>query len=259
MLANLGSAHAPSSVAGLTFSLERQTIGGVMVRAETWIGARPGLECVATCRPNQRIYSGQISDGISLQQERIFIRNLVIAGIVNNLYSEFEFFAEEIFAPTLKYLEWNQSLRVPLLNLTFNNTTRFDGNLVPRYDSLIASYAAGNLTVTAVLYFYQRVIDVELIVSFGIEGFTIASDLVICSGEAFGCANGFDRHEIYLSVAVWRFICDMRLIFPKIFGNLMGAWLDITLKLGSGVKLINSYVIDAGSLVALSVRYNWEF
>ena len=270
LFANLGSGQTPAFSAGLVLSLEGQTVSGVTVRAETWFGARQGLECFAECKPNQRVYGGKVVNSFTVQEEKLFIRNLTVAGITNNIRAEFQFFVQAgDFGPGLTYLEWNQRFRVTPLNLSFSNTIRFDGTLVPRFDFLITSYKVGDLTVTAVIYFYLRSTDTwaaqlaEFVTSFDPPGVTVTSDLILCTdgalSGAFGCINGVLEHDIYLSAAVGNFTFDARFIFFSLFNNFVQAWIDLTYKLAPGVEMGNSYVIGADALEAFSFTFTWKF
>ncbi len=267
LFANVGSGMTPSFASGLVLSLEGQTVSGITVRAETWFGARQGLECFAECKPNQRVYGGIPVTSFTVQEEKLFIRNLTVAGITHNIRAEFQFFLGDNFGPGLTYFEWNQRFRVTPLNLSINNTMRFGGDLVPRFDFLITSFKAGDLTVTAVLYFYIASTGnfeaqlAEFVVSFDPPGVTVTSDLVLCSDGLFAgfCSGGVLEHDIYLSAAVGNFTFDARFIFFGLINNFAEVWFDVTYQLAPGVTMANSYVIDADALVAFSFSFTWKF
>jgi len=267
LFANLGTATTPSFNTGLVLALEGQTVSGITVRAETYFGARQGLECFAECKPVERTRGGKVVKSFTVQEEKLFIRNLTVAGITNNIRAEFQFFNGDLFPAGLTYFEWNQRFRVAPWNLSVSNTIRFDGTLVPRFDFLQTSVKVGDLTVTAFFLYYLRSTGTfeaqlaEFVTSFDPPGVTVTSDLTLCTETLFVpfCSGGVDEHDIYLSAAVGNFTFDARFIFFGLFNNFSEVWFDLTYKLAPGVDLANSYVIDADSLEAFSFRLTWKF
>jgi hypothetical protein len=271
LFANVGNGVTPVFASGLVLSLEGQTVSGITVRAETWFGARQGMECFAECKPNQRVYGGIPVSTFTVQEEKLFIRNLTVAGITHSIRAEFQFWNDtQTVGPGLTYLEWNQRFRVTPLGLSINNTMRFNGNLIPRYDFLITSYKVGDLTVTAVFVFYMYITGnfeaqlAEFIVSFDPPGVTVTSDLVLCldNPATFGCTTstgGVLEHDIYLSAAVGNFTFDAKFIFFGLINNFYEVWFDVTYQLAPGVTLANSYVIGVDALQAFSFSFTWKF
>jgi hypothetical protein len=43
MFANIGSTTTPAWSTGVVASVEGQTVSGITIRGETWIGAKPGI------------------------------------------------------------------------------------------------------------------------------------------------------------------------------------------------------------------------
>jgi hypothetical protein len=54
LFANFGGA-SPSFETGLVLILSGTTVSGITVRSETWVGARPGVECFGECKPASRL------------------------------------------------------------------------------------------------------------------------------------------------------------------------------------------------------------
>jgi hypothetical protein len=78
---------------GLVLSMEGKTVSGVGVRGELWLGAKQGLECFGECKPLERFFNQMVTGGgfNNLEEEKLFLTNVVIAGIRNDLRAEFHF------------------------------------------------------------------------------------------------------------------------------------------------------------------------
>ncbi|MCS7275253.1 MAG: hypothetical protein NZ610_07650, partial [Candidatus Bipolaricaulota bacterium] len=76
---------------GLMVYLEGQTVSGVLVRGELWLGAKQGLACFGECKPLERFYNAMVTGGglQNPEEEKLFIKNLVIAGVRHDLLAEF--------------------------------------------------------------------------------------------------------------------------------------------------------------------------
>lgn len=87
--------------AGIRTYLEGQTVSGVTVRGELWLGAKQGLSCCGECKPLERFYDTMVTGGglENLEEEKLFIKNLVIAGVRHDLYAEFHFDLTNYGAP----------------------------------------------------------------------------------------------------------------------------------------------------------------
>jgi len=267
LLNNSGTAQGPHFDMGLLFSVEGITDSGIILRAETYVGARAGLECYAECTPLERSYRGKVVPGLIVQEVKLFTRNLVIAAITNNVRAEFAFTDGNITQPDFSFLEWNQRFRLTPLNLAISNTVRFDGTLQTRFDSLITEYKTGHLMVTADFYFYPgstktfELQQVELIGSFELPGIAISSDLLLCAGRLTSvlCTQGVLEHDIYLSGVVGNLRFGAKIIFNGLLSSFSGAWIDMTYNLVWGVDVATHYVIGSGVLEAFSVEMKWQF
>jgi hypothetical protein len=78
---------------GLVLSIEGKTVSGVGVRGELWLGAKQGLECFGECKPLERFFNQMVTGGgfNNVEEEKLFLTNVVIAGIRNDLRAEFHF------------------------------------------------------------------------------------------------------------------------------------------------------------------------
>ncbi|MCI2429870.1 hypothetical protein LM602_03690 [Candidatus Acetothermia bacterium] len=78
---------------GMVLSLEGRTVSGVGVRGELWIGAKQGLECFGECKPLERFFNAMVTGALldNVEEEKLFLTNLVIAGIRHDLRVEMHF------------------------------------------------------------------------------------------------------------------------------------------------------------------------
>jgi hypothetical protein len=78
---------------GLVMAMEGKTVSGVGVRGELWLGAKQGLECFGECKPLERFFNQMVTGGgfNNVEEEKLFLTNVVIAGIRNDLRAEFHF------------------------------------------------------------------------------------------------------------------------------------------------------------------------
>lgn len=81
------------TASGVMVYLEGQTVSGVIVRGELWLGAKQGLACFGECKPLERFYNAMVTGGglENPEEEKLYIKNLMIAGVRHDLYAEFHF------------------------------------------------------------------------------------------------------------------------------------------------------------------------
>lgn len=249
---------------GVVLALEGQTVSGITMRSETWLGARQGLECWGECKPIERNYGGKVVSSFTAQEEKIFIRNLVFAGIANNFRVEFKFGQPNPTDNGLSYMEWNQVYR--FIGLSISNTLRIDKSLDPHFDFVIASFKYGEMSVAAIFYIYPDITNTwqtqlaELITTFDPAGAIVTSDLTLCTESLFSisCTAGVLQHDISVSATVGDLTFDVTL---KLLGMLTGfseLWADVTWKVGN-VSFKTSLVIATNSVEALAFGVNVRF
>ncbi len=108
LLANFGAVNQPDMQSGLIFEAGGLTVGGVEVIAQTYIGARQGWECFGECKLVERYFEGRVVPGFQFEEEKLFIRNLTIAGVTFGAELAFDFTTIELSQIVL-------SLRVAVL------------------------------------------------------------------------------------------------------------------------------------------------
>lgn len=261
LFANLGSVSVPDFRMGLVLGLEGQTASGILIRGETWIGARQGLECFAECKPLERLYLGVVTDEFSFQEEKLFVRNVKFLGMTFHFLLEVGAVCAEDF---LCYAEINTIIPIQPLGLELNNSLRFGSGIHEHFDVLSTTLRFGDASVLALWYFYLRTgswkVQIARIISaFDPPGFTVSSDVQLCAGTAnLFCSSGIARHTLSLAAKIGDLALDTKLIFIGLIKNFYQLWLDAVWKLGS-VELSSSIVLSVKYLNALAMGITVRF
>ncbi len=202
LFANFGSAMAPQWEVGALVTVSGQTVSGVTVRSETYIGARRGFECVGECVPELQFFHGRVVPGLDFEYERLIVSDIKLWGMTINIDAAANFNIAE--GPMgIEYLQMTSSGRVEPLALDLTDILYFNSDLVLSSHTVITSWSVGDLFVTAIwtdalggITFALR----EFITSFSLAGFSITSDLFTCA-SAPGCF-GLDpiyQHDVQIS------------------------------------------------------------
>jgi len=197
MFANIS--QSPTGFAlrsGLVLSMEGKTVSGVGVRGELWLGAKQGLECFGECKPLERFFNAKVTGGTfnNVEEEKLFLTNVVIAGIRNDLRAEFHFdldqckidqvdndgdgwYAEDpvngvnddpltdalvdedgvdVTNP-LCFLQLTQSGTIAPWRLNFSTTWNFNGVLTLISNFTTLQLKAGDMSVAATFIYYESV------------------------------------------------------------------------------------------------------
>ncbi|MBI1741720.1 hypothetical protein HYR54_01485 [Candidatus Acetothermia bacterium] len=264
LFANLGSATAPAYRVGSVLALEGQTVSGIVLRTESWIGARQGLECFAECKPVERLYEGIVVDSFSIQEEKLFISNLVLGGVTFNLKTEFHFVANpSTYCPIegICYVEINTRARLSPLGLIVENTMRLNSSLGPASDSLKTQLKFGDVSITAIWYFYLADTNTwesqiaEFISVFDPPGVTITSDLRVCTEQLFSilCSlgKGALQHDIFVNAATGNLSWTARVSLLGLIADFYQFSADMSWTVGA-VTFTGAIVLSAESLDALA-------
>lgn len=262
LFANLGSASAPNFRVGLVLGLEGQTVSGILIRSETWIGARQGLECFAECKPLERLYVGIVTDEFSFKEEKLFVRNVKLLGLTFHFALEVGDVCAEDF---LCYAEMNTIIPIQPLGLELNNTLRFGPGIREHFDALSTTLRFGDASVLALWYFYPRTGSwkahvARILSSFDPPGLTVSSDVQLCTSTVhLFCSSGVAKHTLSLAATIGDLSLDAKLIFIGLIKNFYQLWLDAVWKLGGGVELSSSIVLSAKYLNALALGITVRF
>jgi hypothetical protein len=271
LFANLGTVATPSYSAGLIVSLEGQTVSGISVRAETWIGARQGLECFAECKPLEVYRVGKVlsPQDFAIQEEKIFIRNVMMGGLVFNFRAEFQFFTQSGSStpnPGISFVQIDWYTRPILsLNVSFSNQLRLGPDLNPRYDLLQTVWRWANLSVTSAWIFYVSSTNTweaqlsEITATFDPPGFSITHDLLLCTEILFAgyCTGGMFQHALYISASTGSILFHAKAAFVG-FWDFTELWVDATFQAGS-IELICSTVLKLDYLAVARLSTSIKF
>lgn len=144
LIANLGTVSAPDFRIGLVLGLEGQTVSGILIRSETWIGARQGVECFAECKPLERLSVGVITDEFSFQEEKFSVSNVRFLGLTFHFLLEVGDVCTDDF---LCYAEITTVMPIQPLGLELNNALRFGPGVREHFDALSTTLRFGDASV----------------------------------------------------------------------------------------------------------------
>ena len=202
LFANFGAAAIPQWEVGVILTLSGQTVSGVTVRSETYLGARRGFECVGECIPELQFSQGRVVSGLNFEYERLTVSNLKLAGVTISVDTAVNFNDSEGPAG-IEYLQVTSFGRVEPLALDVTDILSFNSDLALSSHTLITSWSVSDAFVTAIwtdtlggIVFSLR----EFTTSLSLEGVSITSDLFLCAANA-GCF-GLDpiyQHDVQIA------------------------------------------------------------
>jgi hypothetical protein len=133
LFANFGGA-SPSFETGLVLILSGTTVSGITVRSETWVGARPGVECFGECKPLARLGTGTVIPGFEVQEEVLVLSGISLAGVRSTVTMNFRFGGISGFVPNAagfalqpSSMSIVSSARIAPLGITVSNQANFVG------------------------------------------------------------------------------------------------------------------------------------
>jgi len=267
MFANTGSAQTPDWNFGVVASVEGQTVSGITVRGETYIGARQGLECFGECKPLERIRGGKVEQDFLIYEEKIFIRNLKIAGVTFGARLEFNFFSPPV---GLSFLLLTQDFTLAPFNLTVNNAIYVQGpNLTIVQDVITTQVKIGDISVLTQWYIRPAATGAFniyfglLISTFDAPGVKVTDVLVPCIDEnvcpfSVSTVDGMLDHNLILSTTVGDVSLDIELDFAGLFRGFYQAIVEVAWKLGN-VTIKSSSVIGVDALLGQKIGIELTF
>jgi hypothetical protein len=167
LFGNFGTSSAPDFRAGLVLILSGQTVSGITVRSETWVGARQGFECFGECKPASRLgfiistfapvpsLGGVVGPSIPFepQEEKLFITGLTLAGIRNDIAMEFVLAGAGASSLQPTNMSITSTWRITPLRLTITNIARFGAGLTLVRDIMLFGINIGEVGTTVQLDF----------------------------------------------------------------------------------------------------------
>lgn len=216
LLANFGTTATPQWEGGVVLSISGQTVSGVTMRSETYIGARRGFECVGECIPELQFSHGRVVSRWNVEYERLTISSMKLAGVTVDVDTAINLNDNE-GPPGIEYLQITSSARLEPLALDLTDILYFNSDLVLSSHTLITSWSAGEAFVIAIwtdtlggIAFSLR----EFTTSLSLEGVSITSDLFICAANA-GCF-GLDpiyQHDLQIAFKNGPWAVDLLVVF----------------------------------------------
>jgi len=172
LFGNFGTSSAPDFRAGLVLILAGQTVSGITVRSETWVGARQGFECFGECKPASRLgfiistfapvpsLGGVVGPSIPFepQEEKLFITGLTLAGIRNDIAMEFVLSGAGASSLQPTNMSITSTWRITPLRLTITNIARFGAGLTLLRDIMLFGINIGEVGTTVQLDFRPNAI-----------------------------------------------------------------------------------------------------
>jgi hypothetical protein len=167
LFGNFGTSSAPDFRAGLVLILSGQTVSGITVRSETWVGARQGFECFGECKPASRLgfiattfapvpsLGGIVGPSIPFepQEEKLFITGLTLAGVRNDIVMEFVLSGAGASSLQPTNMSITSTWRITPLRLTITNIARFGAGLTLVRDIMLFGINIGEVGTTVQLDF----------------------------------------------------------------------------------------------------------
>ena len=201
---------------GLVLSMEGRTVSGVGVRGELWLGAKQGLECFGECKPLERFFNTMVTGGgfQNLEEEKVFLTNVVIAGVRHDFRAEFHFDfnqctidqvdddddgwfwpydqgdLKQVTSP-LCFMQLTQAFTLAPWRLSVRTTWNWNGNLDLISNVTVMGLKAGDAEVTGIFVWrnngswaFEPSIS-EFVTTFDPPGLKVTSDIVFCTNPVY--------------------------------------------------------------------------
>jgi hypothetical protein len=279
---------------GLVLAMEGKTVSGVGVRGELWLGAKQGLECFGECKPLERFFNQMVTGGgfNNFEEEKVFLNNVVIAGVKNDFRAEFHFDlaqcsidqvdddndgwffpfdssgdAMTIISP-LCFMSLTQTFVVAPWRLNVQTTWNWNGNFDLISNTTNVQLKAGDMSVAA--YFVWRNNGqvsftpglAEFVTTFDPPGLSVTSDVVFCTNPVYCGVTGLPpvvEHDLSFSGTVGPVSLSALVIFD---GGLLGdfAELDVDMSFSADpVTVVLSTVLLADQLGGAGISLSTKF
>jgi hypothetical protein len=295
LFANVSTSPTGYSLrSGLQLAMEGKTVSGVGVRGELWLGAKQGLECFGECKPLERFFNQMVTGGgmVNLEEEKVFLNNVVIAGVRNDFRAEFHFDLAQCtidqvdddndgwFYPydttgdamtitnPLCYMELTQAYTFTPWKLNVQTTWRWNGNFDLISNITTVGLKAGDASVTGIFIWrnngswsFEPGLS-EFVTTFDPPGLTVTSDILFCTNPVycgFGTIPPVIEHDLSLSGTVGPVSLAAKIIFD---GGLLGNFAELDVDMGFAfepVSITFSAVILTDLLGGVAFSMNTKF
>jgi hypothetical protein len=301
LFANVNIANNNTLVlsSGLQLAMEGKTVSGVGVRGELWLGAKQGLECFGECKPLERFFNSMVTGGgvENLEEEKVFLNNVVIAGVRNDFRAEFHFNLAQctidqvdddddgwfypydttgdsmtIISP-LCFMSLTQTFVVAPWKLNVQTTWNWNGNFDLISNITTVGLKAGDASVTGVFVWhnngswsFEPGIS-EFITTFDPPGLTVTSDITFCTNPVyctFALGGGPNippviEHDLSISGTVGPVSVAAKIVFD---GGILGKFAELDVDMGFAfepVSITFSAVILTDMLGGIAFSMNTKF
>lgn len=266
LFANVGSGDIPIWQRGFLIAFEMQ-LEEFLVRSETWVGSKPGVECFAECSPIQRLHNGVLA--LDALEGRLFIRGLRIADILFGAQVDFGFDSSSFH---LHIIELTQQVTVIPHILTIFNTVRI-GNLTVNSiqvlsQSIVAQLFIGDVSAIAVFNIWPKTDGVangirfywnRLIIAFTPPGIKLTSDIQVCQDPNMcGTLSAVLTHDLYFTTSVGDITVDILLGFNSFIMEFRQAAIDVAWRLGS-IVLKSTTIVSGNALILQMFGFALQF
>ena len=283
---------------GLVLAMEGKTVSGVGVRGELWLGAKQGLECFGECKPIERFFNQMVTGGgfQNLEEEKIFLNNVVIAGVRHDFRAEFHFDLSQctidqvdddddgwffpydttgdsmtIISP-LCFMSLTQTFVVAPWRLNVQATWNWNGNFDLISNITTVGLKAGDASVTGVFVWhnngswsFEPSIS-EFITTFDPPGLTVTSEITFCTNVVYCTPLGSGptippviEHDLIFSGTVGPVSVAAKIVFD---GGLLGNFAELDVDMGFAfepVSITFSAVILTDVLGGIAFSMNTKF
>jgi hypothetical protein len=269
MFANIGSAQTPKWRMGVVASVEGQTVSGITIRGETWIGALQGLECFGECKPLEVIRGGKIyddgddvEDDFVITEEKLFIRNLKIAGVTFGARIEFAFVGPSV---GLTFLQLTQDFTLAPFGLSINNVMNVQGpDLTIVADTITTNLKIGDMAMVASFIIRPaatgafNIYFAQLITTFDAPGMKVTDVLLPCLDEVNCGGVSILDHQLNLSTTVGDVSFDVTLYFADLFRGFYQADVIVGWKIGN-TTITSTTIVGENALLGQKFSFGFTF
>lgn len=256
LFANVGSIGIPIWQKGLFIAFEMQ-LDELLIRSETWVGSKPGVECFAECSPIQRFHNGVLAQ--NALEGRLFIRGLRIGDILSGAQVEFGFDNSSF---QLYIIELTQQWAILPHILTIFNTVRIGRLTITSIQvlsqSIVAQLLIGNVSAIAVFNIWPKTDGAasgirfywnRLITIFTPPGVKLTSDIQVCQDPNMcGTLPATLTHDLHFTTSVGDITIDILIGFNSFVMEFRQATIDVVWRLGS-IALQSTTVVSVNALI----------
>lgn len=278
---------------GLVMAMEGKTVSGVGVRGELWLGAKQGAECFGECKPLERFFNQMVTGGgiENLEEEKVFLNNVVIAGVRNDFRAEFHFQFEQCtidqvdddadgwFWPydagdlkqvtnPLCFMQLKQTFVFTPWRINVQTTWNWNGALDLISNITTAQLKAGDMSVLGIFVWRNNGQTsftpglAEFVTTFDPPGLSVTSDVVFCTNPVycgFGAVPPVIAHNLSFSGTVGPVSVAALVTFD---GGILGEFAELDVDVGFAfepVAVTFSAVILADQVGGIAVSMSTKF